>query len=309
MNTTRAGIGWRTPLVIIVAGCVIAIVGFGVRSSMGLFLEPMTEARGWDRETFALAMALQNLLWGVAMPVAGALADRFGSRVIIGLGAVIYALGLWGMAEATGSVALQLTGGILTGTGVAFTSFSLALATMVRAVGPERRAFTLGLGTAAGSLGQVIFSPLSQAFIASYGWHDTLFILSACSLLLLPLAFFLPGGSAPGAGPMESEQTLGQALREASGHRGYVLLTSGFFVCGFHVAFIAVHFPAYVRDIGLDPRVGAYALAVVGLFNIAGSFAAGAIGQRISMKMSLSSRHTRCTGAWLRPPSEKEWPT
>ncbi|MGF1611717.1 MAG: MFS transporter [Kiloniellales bacterium] len=152
---------WRTPLVVILTACLIAMVGFGVRAIFGLFLEPMTVARGWDRETFALAMAIQNLLWGIGLPIAGALSDRYGPRWVLAAGAVIYGLGVWGMAGAESGLALHLFGGVLTGLGVAFTAFSIALAAIARVVGPERRSLALGLGTAAGSFGQVVFSPLS----------------------------------------------------------------------------------------------------------------------------------------------------
>ncbi len=279
--------GRRTVFIVMLAGCLIAIVGFGIRSTFGLFLEPMTVAQGWDRETFALAMAIQNLLWGAGVPVAGALADRYGAPRVLAVGAILYALGVWGMAEADSSLALHLFGGVLTGLGVAFTAFSIALAAMAKVVGPERRSFALGLGTAAGSFGQVVFSPLGQAMISSYGWQSALLILAALSLLIIPLAFGLPRDPRP-VGEAISDQSMVEALREAAGHRGFLLLTAGFFVCGFHVAFITVHFPAYVVDLGLDARVGAYAIALVGLFNIVGSFGSGAAGQRWSKKSGLS---------------------
>ncbi|MDH3690048.1 MAG: MFS transporter [Gammaproteobacteria bacterium] len=273
---------------ILVGGCLIALVGFGVRSVFGLFLEPMTVAKGWNRETFALAMAIQNLLWGIGLPFAGAIADRVGPVRVIAGGAVVYALGVWGMAEANGALALHFFGGILTGLGVAFTAFSLALASMARVVGPEKRSLALGLGTAAGSLGQVVFSPLSQGFISVFGWHTALLILAASTLALIPLAFVLPNAT-QACGEPTIDQSLGEAIREARGHRGFVLLTTGFFVCGFHVAFITVHFPAYVRDLGLAPQVGAYSIALVGLFNIIGSFLSGIVGQRWSKKLGLSA--------------------
>lgn len=282
------GSTWRAPLVILVVGCLIAIIGFGVRSVFGLFLEPMTVAKGWNRETFALAMAIQNLLWGIALPFAGAIADRIGPARVIAGGAVVYALGIWGMAGANDAFALHFFGGLLTGIGVAFTAFSLALAAMARVVGPEKRLLALALGTAAGSLGQVIFSPLSQGFISAFGWHTALLFVSASTLLLIPLAFVLPNGARPRGEPL-TDQTLGQAIREAKGHRGFVLLTSGFFVCGFHVAFITVHFPAYVKDLGLAAEVGAYSIALIGMFNIVGSFLSGIIGQRWSKKYGLSA--------------------
>ena len=282
-----ADYGWRTPLVVIVAGCLIAMVGFGIRSVFGLFLEPMTVAHGWDRSTFGLAMAIQNLLWGVGVPIAGMIADRYGPSRVLAAGAVVYAVGVWGFAHAGTAFELHLFGGVLTGLGVAFTAFSLAMAAMAKVVGPERRSLALGLGTASGSFGQVVFSPLGQAFIHQFGWEPALGYLAMSALLVIPLAFVLPNVQAP-KGETVHNQSLGQALREASGHRGFVLLTVGFFVCGFHVAFITVHFPAYVTDLGLDPAVGATALALVGFFNIAGSFGSGMFGQRFSKKTGLA---------------------
>ena len=294
-------------ITVIVAGCLISLVGFGIRSSFGLYLDPMTTANGWSRETFAFAMAVQNLLWGLGVPIGGAIADRYGPRLVIATGAVVYALGIAGMAMSDSGLALHLSGGLLVGLGVALTSFSLALAAIARVVGPERRSFALGIGTAAGSLGQVVFSPLSQALIANYGWYDSLVLISFITLVMIPLAFVLPGAG-KAAGEPHSDQSLGQALGEAMSHRGYVLLTVGFFVCGFHVAFIAVHFPAYVTDLGLPPQVGAYALSLVGLFNILGSFMSGVLGQRFSKKTTLSviyfGRAVVITALLMTPTSE-----
>ena len=174
MNTASSN--WRTPFIILLAGCLISLTGFGIRSSFGLFLEPMTVANDWSRETFGLAMALQNLMWGIGLPVAGALADKHGSVKVIIFGTIMYALGVWGMAEAGSGFMLQLTGGLLTGLGIAFSAFTLAMAAMVRVVGPEKRSFALGIGTAAGSFGQVVFSPISQGFISAYGWHTALLL-------------------------------------------------------------------------------------------------------------------------------------
>ena len=278
---------WRTPAVVITAGCLIAIVGFGTRSIFGFFLEPMTITNGWSRETFSLAMAIQNLVWGLGVPLAGAVADKFGPMRVLMLGALIYSLGVWGMSGAQSAEALHLFGGLLTGLGVAFTSFSIAMAAMARVVGPERRSLALGLGTAAGSLGQVVFSPLGRYWIDAYGWQPALYIMAALVLLIIPLAFALPSDTTA-KGEDESDQTLLNALREAKDHSGFVLLTIGFFVCGFHVAFITVHFPAYISDLGMGAEVGAIGLALIGGFNIIGSLMSGAAGQRWSKKKALS---------------------
>ena len=208
---------------------------------------------------------------------------------MLALGALIHAAGIWGMTTAESAGTLHLTAGMLVGIGVAFTEFSIALAAMAKVVGPERRSLALGLGTAAGSSGQVVFSPLGQAFISAYGWEAALLFLAASALLIAPLAFVLPGSPAVCGEAPAPDQSLPAALQEAFGHRGYALLTTGFFVCGFHVAFITVHFPAYERDIGLSAAVGAGAIAVIGLFNILGSFASGAAGQRWSKKCGLST--------------------
>ncbi|NKB38768.1 MAG: MFS transporter [Gammaproteobacteria bacterium] len=290
MNVTASKLkpAWRTPAVVIVAGCLIALLGFGLRSSFGLFLEPMTVARGWNRETFAFALALQNLLWGIGVPIASAISDRFGPAKVIAGGTLMYALGTIGMAEAETSFALHLTAGILTGLGIAFTAFSIALSAIASVVGPEKRSLALGFGTASGSFGQVVFSPIALSFISAYGWSSTLWILAFISLLIFPLAFLLPTNRKHVAKESTVEQSLREALEEAAAHRGFILLALGFFVCGFHVAFITVHFPAYVKDLGLDAKVGAYAISIIGLCNIIGSFASGIAGQRWSKKGSLS---------------------
>ncbi len=279
---------WRTPLLVIIAGCLIAMAGFGVRSTFGLFLEPMTVSRGWNRETFAFAMALQNLLWGIGVPIASAISDRQGPAKVISAGALLYMLGTIGMAEAESGFILYIAAGIICGLGVAFTAFSIALAAIASVVGPERRSLALGLGTAAGSFGQVILSPIAQGAISAYGWHSTLWILGLVPMVIIPLAFCLPKYTGAGAKDGQEEQSLKEALKEATRHRGFILLALGFFVCGFHVAFVHVHFPAYVRDLGLDPMVGAYAISIIGFCNIIGSFLAGFVGQRWSKKGSLS---------------------
>ncbi|MGI9318226.1 MAG: MFS transporter [bacterium] len=283
----QSNFGWRTPLLIIIAGCIISATGFGVRSVFGLFLEPMTVSRDWSRETFGFAMALQNLFWGIGLPFAGAIADKIGAVKVIIFGAVLYAVGVYGMSMVESPLGLHLTGGIVAGIGIAFSAFTIAMAAMVRVVGANKRSIVLGLGTAAGSFGQVLFSPISQGFISGYGWSTTLIVLAFATLIMIPLALVLP--SDPSASTENvREQTMLEALREASSHSGYVLLTIGFFVCGFHVAFITVHFPAYIKDLGLDPAIGAWSIALIGLMNIAGSFLSGMAGQRYSKKSSLS---------------------
>ena len=303
----------KTPLtknviIVILAGCVISLVGFGVRSSFGLFLEPMTAANGWSRETFALALAIQNLMWGVGVPVAGAIADRFGATRILVLGALIYAFGTWGMSIAETGMAFHLFAGFITGLGISFTAFSIALAVMAKAVGPGRRSMALGIGTAAGSFGQVLFSPIAQAFITSYGWQPALLMLAVTLFVIVPAAFLLPRGGGNAGASSPAEQTFVEAMREALTHRGYVLLTSGFFVCGFHVAFITVHFPAYVTDLGLSAQTGAIAISLVGFFNIFGSYISGMVGQRFSKKTSLASiyfvRAITITALLLAPKTE-----
>ncbi len=277
---------WKLPVLVIAAGCLIALLGFGARSVYGLLLEPMTSARGWGRKTFAFALAVQNLVWGFGVPFASMLADRYGPPRVLAIGAVVYGLGTAGMATTTTGTGLMLTGGILTGLGIALTSFSIALAAMAKVVEPGRQSLVLGIGTSAGSLGQVIFSPLSQSVIAEYGWDSALMVLAAAVLFIVPLAFVLPGNTRQG-GAAKIDQGLGEAIIEAVRHRGYVLLTLGFFVCGFHVAFITVHFPAYVSDLGLAAEVGAYAIAIIGLCNIVGSFLSGLAGQRWPKKNGL----------------------
>ncbi len=282
---------WRTPLVVLTAGCLISMTGFGIRSGFGLFLEPMTSANGWSRETFGLAMALQNLLWGIGLPFAGALVDKNGAVRVIIAGTILYCAGILGMAHSQSGFALQLTGGVLTGLGIAFTAFTLAMTAMARAVGPEKRSFVLGLGTAAGSFGMVVFSPISQGFISAYGWYTALLLLAAIVLVLIPMVLCLPDSADSAAGnesSMDMNQTLKGAVAEALQNRSYLLLTTGFFVCGFHVAFITVHFPAYVRDLNLSPEIGAWSIALIGLMNILGSIASGLAGQRWSKRLGLS---------------------
>ena len=277
---------WRSPTIIIIAGCLISMIGFGVRSSFGFFMEPISVGNGWGRDVFSLAMAIQNIMWGIGVFIAGAIADRRGPIMVLVCGSLLYAVGIYGMSIADSPALLQITGGLLTGLGVAFTAFSLVIAVMARVVSPTRRTLVMGLGTAAGSAGQVIFAPISQGYIQTFGWVATLWMLAAITLLIIPLTMCLPRNQA--IDPNADKQSLGEALTEALRHRGFVLLTIGFFVCGFHVAFIGVHLPVYVTDLGLSAGTAAMAMSIIGLCNILGAVGAGVYGQRYSMKNGLS---------------------
>lgn len=287
-QTATARSGPNIPLVI-VCGCVIALLSFGPRSAMGLLFQPMTEARDWSREIFALAIAIQNLMWGIGQPIAGMSADRFGTWKTMTVGALLYAAGLLMMADAESVVALQLSAGVLIGLGIAFSSFSLVLAAFGRIVTPAQRSLAFGIGTASGSLGQFIFAPLGNGLIATVGWQQTLILFAGIIMMIPLMAVALKGkASNQSTSPEVSNQTLKSAISEAFGTRGFILLTFGFFVCGFHVAFITVHLPPYIADIGLDPSWGAIALALIGLCNIVGSLASGYIGGRWSKPIFLS---------------------
>ena len=271
-----AGAGWRTPAVIVACGCLIAILTFGVRASFGLFTGPISSAHGWSREVFALAIAFQNLIWGAGQPFAGALADRFGSARVLGVGGLLYAAGVALMAYADTPLAMHLTAGLLIGLGLAGGSFTIVMAALARRVAPERRSWAMGVATAAGSLGQFLLAPLGQAFILAYGWQTALLIMAAGVAVVPALATAMV--SAP-SGPLPANE-LGfkETLAQAFGHRSYLLLTAGFFVCGFHVAFITVHLPPYLADIGAPPQLAAWSIALIGLANIVGSYGAGVIG-------------------------------
>ena len=271
------------PLLVVACGCIIALMTFGPRSAMGLFQVPMLAEQGWDRGTFGLAIAIQNLMWGAGQPFFGAIADKYGAGRVLVTSAVLYASGLWLMSVADAPVWLHIGAGLLVGLGIASGSFSIIMAVFARRVPPEKRVIVFGMGTAAGSAGMFVFTPLSQALIDAYGWADALVALSAIMLLIPVLAIPLSGKPTdrPGAAA-EYEQTVAQALREALGSKSYLLLTAGFFVCGFQVAFITAHFPAFIADRGLDASLAAWALALIGFFNIIGSLASGVIGQRYS---------------------------
>ena len=281
---------WRTPAVIVICGCLIAILTFGPRSTLGFFLTPLSRAHGWGRDVFAFALAIQNLLWGIGQPFAGAIADRFGSVRVLSGGAILYALGLALMANASTPGLLDLSAGVLVGFGLSGCSFNIVLAAFGKLVPESWRSLSLGAGTAAGSFGQFLFSPLGVLFIDLYGWQNSLVIFAALMLLILPLSLVLatPRASTTAALGDVPSQSIRQSLAEAFGHRSYVLLVLGFFTCGFQLAFITVHLPAYLVDRGLSAEVGGWTLAVIGLFNILGSLAAGWLGNRMSKPYLLS---------------------
>ena len=254
------------------------MIGFGARSGLGFFLTPMSSAHSWGRDVFALALAIQMLLWGTAQPLAGAVADRYGAASVLSVGAVLYALGLAAMAYATTPGMLHLTAGAVIGFGLAGSSFTIVIGAFGRLMPPQWRSLAFGAGTAAGSFGQFLFSPLAVALIDRAGWQDTLVIFAAVVLLIMPLSLALAAPrqvGAPAAASNREQQSVAQALSEALGHKSYVLLMLGFFTCGFQIFFIAVHLPAYLVDRGLPTEVGGWTLASIGLFNIVGAIAAG----------------------------------
>lgn len=276
------------PWLIIICGCLIALMTLGPRSAMGFFQLPMLADTGWDRQTFGLAMAIQNLMWGVGQPFFGALADRYGTWRVLVLSAVLYCAGLVVMAWAGTPLWLHIGGGVLVGLGVAAGSFGIVLAAFARNVPAEKRSLVFGFGTAAGSAGMFAFAPLSQGLIDALGWSDALVWLGILMLAIPLLAIPLRGNAASGTQSQdEVDQSVGEALREAFSHQSYLLLTAGFFVCGFHVAFVTAHFPAYISDLGIEARYAVWALALIGLFNIFGSLASGIIGQSHSKPLLL----------------------
>lgn len=277
------------PWLIIAAGCLIAALTFGPRSAMGFFQLPMLEDTGWSRTDFGLAMAIQNLMWGLGQPVFGVIADKFGTWRVLASSGLVYAAGLLLMATPENLWYLHFGGGVLVGLGIAAGSFGIVLAAFARNVTAEQRSFAFGMGTAAGSAGMFIFAPYSQALIDNFGWSDSLLIMSAMMLLVPVLAIPLRGNSSSGTQkPDDVDQSISEALREAFSHNSYLLLAAGFFVCGFQVAFITAHFPAYVADIGLEARYAVLALALIGFFNIIGSLASGIIGQKYSKPIFLT---------------------
>jgi predicted MFS family arabinose efflux permease len=293
MNTSS----WRTPTVVLLCGSIVVLLTFGLRTSFGLFLKPMSSEFGWGREIFALAMAIQNLLWGAFQPFAGAVVDRWGAGRVVATGGIVYAVGLYIMSITSSPLELYLGAGLFIALGLSSAGLGVVLGAVGRAVSPERRSWALGIVTAAGSMGQLTMVPMSQVFLTHFGWSRAFQILGLCTLVTVPLASALRGKIDR---PNDiREQHLGEALGEARRHKGFSFLTAGFFVCGFHVAFIAVHLPAYLTDRGLAAELGAWSLSLIGFFNIFGSVTSGILGGKLSKKYLLSSIYLLRAGVFF----------
>ncbi|WP_247652808.1 MFS transporter [Ideonella aquatica] len=273
---------------VLLCGALIVTLSMGIRHGFGLWLQPITMDRGWTRETFSFALAVQNIAWGAAGPFAGALADRFGAFRVLLVGALLYALGLVLMALATSGLAFTGATGLLIGIAQSGTTYAVVYGVIGRNVAPEKRSWAMGVAAAAGSFGQFMMVPVESWLIATWGWQSALFVLGCAALAIMPLALGLkePGLAAGAARP---QQSISAALREAFGHSSFRWLTAGYFVCGFQVVFIGVHMPSYLRDQGMDPSVATTALALIGLFNVFGTYAAGVLGQRLPKRHILSA--------------------
>ena len=275
-------------LQVLACGAAIVTLSMGIRHGFGLWLQPITQAQGWTRENFAFAIAIQNLAWGCFGIFAGMVADRFGAfRVIVG-GALLYGAGLAGMALAPSVTVFTLTAGILIGAAQAGTTYAVIYGIIGRQIDPARRSWAMGIAAAAGSFGQFLMVPVEGFLISGFGWQQALLVLSVLVLLIAPLAFGLREPGFAGSTAAKREQTILQALREALKYPSFQLLMAGYFVCGFQVVFIGVHMPSYLRDKGLSPQVASYALALIGLFNVFGTYIAGTLGQRLAKRKILA---------------------
>jgi MFS family permease len=274
---------------VLICGAAIVTLSMGVRHGFGLWLQPITQAQGWTRETFSFALAVQNLSWGVFGIFAGMAADRFGAFRVIVVGAVLYALGLVGMALSPTGLLFTLTTGVLIGAAQAGTTYAVIYGVIGRNISAEKRSWAMGVAAAAGSFGQFLMVPTEGFLISTLGWQQALLVLSGAVLLIVPLAIGLREKTFSGGSPAPREQTIVQALGEAFKYPSFQLLMAGYFVCGFQVVFIGVHMPSYLRDKGLSPQVASYALALIGLFNVFGTYAAGVLGQKMLKKNILAT--------------------
>lgn len=281
-----ASSNWRSPAVVLLCGGLILTLAMGLRHGFGLFLQPMTQAHGWSRETFAFAMGMQNLVWGLAQPFSGMLADKFGAGKVLLAGAVLYIAGLCVMAFASSGAMFGWGSGLLIGLGLSGTTFSIVYGVIGRSFPPEKRSMALGIAGAAGSFGQFAMIPATQSLISNFGWMESLLILAVAAFAMVPLSTALVEKRE--ALSPHLQQSVADAVREAFAHRSFLLLTLGYFVCGFQVVFIGVHFPSYLIDKGLSARDGVISLALIGLFNIVGTYTAGYLGGFMSKKYLLS---------------------
>ena len=273
---------------VLVCGAAVVTLSMGTRHAFGLWLQPVTQAQGWTRETFALAIAIQNLTWGLAGIFSGMAADRFGAFRVVIAGGLLYALGLVGMAYSTTGLMFGITAGLMLGTAQAGTTYAVIYGVIGRNVSAERRSWAMGVAAAAGSFGQFLMVPTSGLLISSIGWQQALVALAGMSLFIIPLAWGLREPGFADGGVVHRDQTILQALREAFKYPSFQLLMAGYFVCGFQVVFIGVHMPSYLKDKGLSPQVASYALALIGLFNVFGTYAAGALGQKFAKRKILA---------------------
>lgn len=273
---------------VLACGAAIVTLSMGIRHGFGLWLQPITQAQGWSRETFAFAIAIQNLAWGFFGIFAGMVADRFGAFRVLIVGSVLYALGLAGMAMSTSALLFALTAGVLIGAAQAGTTYAVVYGVIGRQMDPAKRSWAMGVAAAAGSFGQFLMVPVEGFLIAGFGWQQALLVLSFFALVIVPLAFGMREPGFAGGAQAKRDQTIGQALREAFKYPSFRLLMAGYFVCGFQVVFIGVHMPSYLKDKGLSPQVASYALALIGLFNVFGTYIAGTLGQRLAKRKILA---------------------
>jgi MFS family permease len=274
---------------VLACGAMVVTMSMGIRHGFGLWLQPITQAQDWTRETFAFAIAIQNLAWGVMGIFAGMLADRFGAfRVLVG-GSILYALGLAGMALSPNAFVFSLTAGVLIGAAQAGSTYAVIYGIIGRQIDPSRRSWAMGVAAAAGSFGQFLMVPVEGFLINSLGWQQALLALAVSVLLIIPLSLGLREPGFAGTAAPRREQTIGQALAEAFKYPSFQLLMAGYFVCGFQVVFIGVHMPSYLKDQGLSPQVASYALALIGLFNVFGTYIAGVLGQKLAKRKILAA--------------------
>ncbi len=277
---------------VLICGAAIVTLSMGIRHGFGLWLQPITQAQGWGRQEFGFAMAIQNLSWGFMGIFAGMVADKFGAFRVIALGAVVYGVGLLGMAWATDPWVFALFTGVIIGTAQAGTTYAVIYGVIGRNVPAERRSWAMGVAAAAGSFGQFLMVPVEGLLISQMGWQTALVILAAAAMLIIPLAWGLREPALNAPGQVKRDQTIGQALKEAFKYPSFQLLMAGYFVCGFQVVFIGVHMPSYLKDHGLAPQVASYALALIGLFNVFGTYIAGTLGQKFAKKNILAFIYT-----------------